>query len=288
MSLPAALCAAVFWVAGSGTARAKDGLADLNTASLQELEAVSGITPGTARKIIAGRPYKSVDDLVNAGIPAKKIDVFKSAVTIGTAAPAPASGAKPAVPAPPPALVRTSAALVDINNADEATLETLPGISAALASEIVKGRPYKSVDDLRKVTGVSRLKLDALRDKVKVGEPPAPAAVEPASPAAQVIVTPSVSDTSATARVVISVKTNLAAVGTQTSSVPDSAKTAAVQRVNINFAGKDEIAALPGIGPMKAQAIIKDRPYAKIEDVMKVKGLTENEFEGIRNLITVE
>ncbi|MEI6084244.1 MAG: helix-hairpin-helix domain-containing protein [Verrucomicrobiota bacterium] len=40
------------------------GSVDLNTASTGELQAVSGIGPLLAAKIIAGRPYKNVDDLL--------------------------------------------------------------------------------------------------------------------------------------------------------------------------------------------------------------------------------
>lgn len=40
------------------------GPVDLNTGTTQELQAISGIGPVLAAKIIAGRPYKSVDDLL--------------------------------------------------------------------------------------------------------------------------------------------------------------------------------------------------------------------------------
>ena len=46
--------------------------------------------------------------------------------------------------------------------------------------------------------------------------------------------------------------------------------------------------ALPGIGPVKSQAIIDGRPYKKPEDIMKVKGIKEGEFSKIKDLITVE
>jgi competence protein ComEA len=39
---------------------------------------------------------------------------------------------------------------------------------------------------------------------------------------------------------------------------------------------------------VKAQAIIDGRPYEKIEDIMKVKGIKQGEFNKIRDLITVK
>ncbi|OQX90680.1 MAG: hypothetical protein B6D58_09750 [candidate division Zixibacteria bacterium 4484_95] len=38
-------------------------LLDLNTATKKELQSIKGIGPILAKRIIAGRPYKTVDDL---------------------------------------------------------------------------------------------------------------------------------------------------------------------------------------------------------------------------------
>ena len=43
-------------------------MVDINSASASELDAVKGIGPATARKIIAGRPYKGKDDLLSRKI----------------------------------------------------------------------------------------------------------------------------------------------------------------------------------------------------------------------------
>jgi len=40
-------------------------------------EAIKRVGPATAKKIIAGRPYKSVDELSKAGLTAKQIDAIK-------------------------------------------------------------------------------------------------------------------------------------------------------------------------------------------------------------------
>ena len=67
-------------------------------------------------------------------------------------------------------------------------------------------------------------------------------------------------------------------------SVP---KLAPGQKVNINAATKEQLEALPEIGPVKAQAIIDGRPYQKTEDIMKVKGIKEGTYNKIKDYITL-
>jgi competence protein ComEA len=69
------------------------------------------------------------------------------------------------------------------------------------------------------------------------------------------------------------------------------AASVAFAAVNLNTATKEELDALPGIGPVKAQAIIDYRnangPFRTPEDVMKVRGIKEGEFGKIRDQISV-
>ena len=185
---------------------------DLNTASEKELEAIKGVGPATAKKIIAGRPYNSVDDLSKAGVPAKTIEGMKPYVTVG----------KPAAALPTPAEKKT----------------TPPPAPAKAAAP-----PAAS--------------------KGATQAPPTPSAVP--SPSA-------VAPQKAPAK----------------SSASAPAKLAPGQKVNINTATKEQLDALPEIGPVKAQAIIDGRPYKKTDDVMKVKGIKQGTFNKIKDLITVE
>ncbi len=67
--------------------------------------------------------------------------------------------------------------------------------------------------------------------------------------------------------------------------------TAALAAVNLNSATKDELVALPGIGPSKAQAIIDYRtqngPFRSVDEVRKVRGIGEKLFQQIKPELTI-
>jgi competence protein ComEA len=149
---------------------------------------------------------------------------------------------------------------VNLNTADAAALEELPGIGPAHAKAIIEARPFKSVDELASVKGIGKSRSDRLKDLVTVTEP---AAAKSAA-------------------------AKKAAAKTADATAKDTPKPKAGEKVNINTASKDELDVLPGIGPVRAQAIIDGRPFKTIEDVMKVKGIKEVEFGKIKDMITVK
>src|SRR5579872_5715133 len=87
LSILALLSGASSFRLTAGQAGSKTGASsakiDLNSASEKELDTLPGVGPATAKKIIAGRPYSSVDDLKKAGVPAATITKITPLVTIG-------------------------------------------------------------------------------------------------------------------------------------------------------------------------------------------------------------
>jgi competence ComEA-like helix-hairpin-helix protein len=57
---------------------------------------------------------------------------------------------------------------VNINTATEEELDTLPNIGPARAKLIIAGRPYKSVDELKKISGIGDKQLQAMRPFIKI------------------------------------------------------------------------------------------------------------------------
>ena len=69
-----------------------------------------------------------------------------------------------------------------------------------------------------------------------------------------------------------------------------AAETATDAVVNINTATSAELSFLPGVGASKAEAIIKyrnNRPFKKVEDIMRVRGIGRKSFVKMRPHLTV-
>ena len=69
--------------------------------------------------------------------------------------------------------------------------------------------------------------------------------------------------------------------------VPDSSQAAGgYRRIDLNRAGMQELVLLPGIGPKKAEALLRWRAehgrFATLEDLLEVKGIGESTLERLK------
>ena len=66
----------------------------------------------------------------------------------------------------------TSSSVININTASESELEQLPGIGPSISSRIVEYRnkngKFKSIEDIKNVTGVGDSKFEKIKDLIKV------------------------------------------------------------------------------------------------------------------------
>ena len=195
------------------------------------------------------------------------------AVCVALSAPAAETREKRSA-APKPAAQSTAQAKVDINTADAAALQTLPGVGPQIAQAIIEARPFSSVNELEKVRGIGEARLREIKPLVTASRTARREVRE--------------SDSKPTPRVAETRRTEPRTRDTADKEPPRSPTGRVSEaRINLNTASREQLEALPEIGPVKAQAIIDARPFKSVEDVKRVKGIKEATFEAIRDQITV-
>jgi competence protein ComEA len=178
-------------------------------------------------------------------------------------------GARPTETVPP--------ALTDLNRADRAQLEQVPGIGPGLAKRIDDHRrakgPFRSVDELRQVRGIGTATLDKVRAYFHVDPP-------------------SVSPIEASLEPLVLERRPLAAQATSANRTPSTGKLQPGDPpIDVNSADVAQLIRIPGVGTVTAQSILAaraDRPFSSIDDLDRVRGIGPKTLEKIRPYVTVK
>ena len=183
-----------------------------------------------------------------------------------------------------PTEITSPRSLLDLNRATSTELEQLPGFGPQLATRVVQYRdangPFQRLEDLRLVGGVGDQTLAKIRPWVTGLSPPPESTLVPepdrlVRQSPQVVAAPAKPVTTPS-------RTNAGAVGKRTTGEG---------KLNINTADADELARLPGIGPVLARRIIDARsqkPFTGLEDLRRVGGIGPKRLDTLRELITFE
>lgn len=148
-----------------GGAVAAPGVYDLAEGArvLDAVEAAGGFAEGAARDVL--NLARAVSDGEQVVVPSEADIAAQEAVSAGAGGAAAGAGAS--------AAAGGAGGKVNINTASAAQLDTLPGVGASTAEKIVADReangPFKTVEDLKRVSGIGDKKFAALADAICVG-----------------------------------------------------------------------------------------------------------------------
>lgn len=62
---------------------------------------------------------------------------------------------------------------------------------------------------------------------------------------------------------------------------------AATGKVDINAAAEPQLQALPGVGPARSKAIVANRPYDELGDLVKKKALSQGVFDKVKDQLAL-
>jgi competence ComEA-like helix-hairpin-helix protein len=197
--------------------------------------------------------------------------------------------------------------LVNVNEANTPTLDTLDQIGPATAEAIVTYRenhePFRTLDDLTRVDGIGPATADAVKNYVTFGDYAGIVDVNSAE-SAELQSIDGIGP--ATAENIISYRENhgdfssvdqltrVDGIGPATlESIRDDVKATSTEPelINVNSASADTLASLDGIGDVRGSDIVDYRTangdFESIDQLNEVEGIGTEVIEGIRSEVTV-
>ena len=131
---------------------------NINTCAPEALQEIPGLGAVLARRIIAARPYSTLDELYGVkGISQAVMLTLRQRADVDDRHSFEHS-----------AQVSPYVELLDLNSCDEASLCGLPRVGPALARRIVSARPFVDVDSLLEVQGIGPAIFSPLRTRLSV------------------------------------------------------------------------------------------------------------------------
>ncbi|MBA4191714.1 MAG: hypothetical protein C0467_27355 [Planctomycetaceae bacterium] len=171
-------------------------------------------------------------------------------------------------------------ALLDLNKADRAELEQVPGLGPKLATEIADDRlkrgAFRSVEELRRVKGIGPATFDKVRAFLRVDDTLFPPDTVPGNAEPLVLERRAVPPMSAPYP---------RAAGAGKKLLPGD------KPINVNTATVEQLQQLPGIGPVTAQSIVaarSEKPFKSVADLDRVRGIGTKTLDKIRPFVVLE
>ena len=141
---------------------------------------------------------------------------------------------------------------LDLNTAPEAALAAVPVIGRDGARAIIAARPFKTINELDRITGFSAERLEQIRAQVVVK----PELIPPEEISTAVLADPT----------------------------PTSAPK---EKVNINTAPFETLAALAPVGPKTAGQIIAARPFHRLDELNQLDGISTERLAHLKLVLTI-
>ncbi len=159
------------------TSRSKEEIkeVEINSASKEELDILSGIGSFLAERIIEARPFCSLDDLLLvSGIGETTLKKIKDQGVAYVDPPASCLEDEEEEEEDEEEEEEEENIMIEINSASTEELEKITGVGPVTAQKIIDGRPFCSLDDLVRVSGIGETTVNNIKlEGIAYVDPPA-------------------------------------------------------------------------------------------------------------------